>query len=193
MKYQVSVKVTQYGTIAVEAQNFNEAKVLAELQYSKGNTNWIDNNAELDNIRELSQTEISKSSCSETYGLNLGCDAMKVVFNEVEILKRPMLFTPSRIDRRTVPEGLYIYEVRRNDIPTRFSCQIANWIVFDFWGTLISNKPLPLTSHQIPGNAYRNIEYGLDWDYTGQDYTLQEYVEKHPPKKEKRQDFERRR
>ena len=191
MKYQISVKVTQYGNIAVEAQNQNEAKVLAELQYKKGNTDWINCDAELQDIRELPQAEISESCHSAACVPHAGGDAMKVVFNEVEILKRPMLFTPYRIDRRTVPEGLYMYEVRRDDIPTLLSCQIANWITFDFWGTLISNRPLPLNSHQTPENPYRSIEYGLDWDYTGQDSTVQEYMKKHPPKKEKHRDLER--
>ena len=191
MKYQISVKATQYGQIAVEAQNPNEAMVLAELQYKKGNTNWIICDAELQEIRELPQVEISESCHSATCPSYAGANALKLVFNEVEILKRPMLFTPYRIDRRTVPKGLYMYEVRRDDIPTRFSCQIAIWIAFDFWGTLISNRPLPLTSDKTPDNPYLNIEYGLNWDYTGQDYTLQEYMETHPPKKEKHRDFER--
>ena len=37
-------------------------------------------------------------------------DARKVTYQEVTIFDRPALFTEYRIDRATVPEGVYRYE-----------------------------------------------------------------------------------
>ena len=42
-------------------------------------------------------------------------DARKVTYQEVTIFDRPALFTECRIDRTTVPEGVYRYELRHGD------------------------------------------------------------------------------
>lgn len=52
-------------------------------------------------------------------------------------------FSDMRIDRDTVPEGKFQYEVADGDsdgIPTR----IRPGIMVNFFGTLISNTPLPV-------------------------------------------------
>lgn len=40
--------------------------------------------------------------------MNFRQDAMKEVFEEVTVLDKLMLFTCQRIDRATVPKGLYL-------------------------------------------------------------------------------------
>lgn len=118
-------------------------------------------------------------------------DAMKEVFEEVTVLGKPMLFTCLRIDRSTVPKGLYLYEVRHDDDQRGDPVQIANWIMVNHWGTLISNEPLNLNSRKAANNAYLDIDPENDWNYEGVEATVKEYMEQHPPKKEKRKDFER--
>ena len=51
-----------------------------------------------------------------------------------------MLFTCLRVDRDTVPQGMYMYEVRHDDDQQGEPVQIANWIMVNHWGTLISNS-----------------------------------------------------
>ena len=41
----------------------------------------------------------------------MSVDARKERFELVEVFDRPMLFTCLRVDRNTVPKGLYLYEV----------------------------------------------------------------------------------
>ncbi len=118
-------------------------------------------------------------------------DAMKEVFEEVTVLDKPMLFTCQRIDRATVPKGLYLYEVRHDDDMRGDPVQIANWIMVNHWGTLISNEPLKLTPSKTVNNAYLDIDSEKDWNYEGAEATISEYMERHPPKKEKHKDFER--
>ena len=52
-------------------------------------------------------------------------------------------------------------------------------------GTLISNCPIALEKDPVLNNAYRNIDPENDWNYEGVESTLKEYMEKHPPKKER--------
>ena len=42
-------------------------------------------------------------------------DAKKLTYQEVTILGKPALFTECRLDRTTVPEGVYRYELRHAD------------------------------------------------------------------------------
>lgn len=49
-------------------------------------------------------------------------------FEDVTVLGHPMLFTCLRVDRDTVPQGMYMYEVRHDDDQQGEPVQIANWI-----------------------------------------------------------------
>lgn len=118
-------------------------------------------------------------------------DAMKETFEEVTVLGKPMLFTCCRIDRSTVPKGLYMYEVRHDDDGRGDPVQIGNRIMVNHWGTLIANEPIRLDSYKTANNAFLDIDPENDWSYEGFDSTVKEYLEQHPPKKEKQQDFER--
>lgn len=118
-------------------------------------------------------------------------DAMDEVYEEVTVLGKPMLFTCLRIDRNTVPKGMYLYEVRHDDNQRGDPVQVANWIMVNHWGTLISNQPIKLEKSPAVNNAYRDIDPETDWNYEGVDSTLKEYMEKHPPKKEKNRNHER--
>lgn len=116
-------------------------------------------------------------------------DAMKEVFEEVTVLGKPMLFIPCRIERSTVPHGLYMYEVRYDDDGRGDPVQIGKWVRVNHWGTLISSSPIRLDSYKTENNAFRDIDPQKDWEYGDMSATVKEYMERHPPKKEK--DFER--
>lgn len=118
--------------------------------------------------------------------MNFRQDAMKEVFEEVTVLDKPMLFTCLRIDRATVPKGLYLYEVRHDDDMRGDPVQIANWIMVNHWGTLISSEPLKLTPSKTVNNAYLDIDPEKDWNYEGAEATIAEYMERHPPKRKSR-------
>ena len=118
-------------------------------------------------------------------------NAMQEKYTEVTVLGKSMLFTDLRIDRATVPKGLYMYEVRHDDDMRGDPVQIARWIMVNHWGTLISSEPLKLVPSRTINNAYLDIDPEKDWNYEGVISTIPEYMEKHPPKKEKHRDFER--
>lgn len=117
-------------------------------------------------------------------------NAMTEQFEDVTVLGHPMIFTCLRVDRDTVPEGLYMYEVRHDDDQQGDPVQIGNWIMVNHWGTVISNKPIRLELSPNRNNAYRDIDPKEDWNYEGTVTTVKEYMEKHPPvlHKEKEQE-----
>ena len=112
-------------------------------------------------------------------------NAQEEVFEEVTVLGKPMLFTCCRIDRNTIPKGLYMYEVRHDDDFRGDPVQIGKWVMVNHWGTLISSFSIRLDSYKTENNAFRNIDPEKDWGYKGVDSTIKEYLERHPPKKEK--------
>lgn len=117
-------------------------------------------------------------------------NAMTETFEEVEVLNKRMLFTCLRIDPKTVPKGMYMYEVRHDDDGRGDPVEIAKSIFVNHWGTLITNRPIKLRSTALNGNPYREIDPYKDWNYLGTESTLAEYMKKHPPK-EKPMDIER--
>ena len=94
-------------------------------------------------------------------------NAMTEQFEDVTVLGHPMIFTCLRVDRDTVPEGLYMYEVRHDDDQQGDPVQIGNWIMVNHWGTIISNKPIRLEPSPNRNNAYRDIDPEEDWNYEG--------------------------
>ena len=60
-----------------------------------------------------------------------GIDATKETFESVTVLDKPMLFTCARIDRDTVPKGMYLYEVRHDDDQRGDPVQIARFFPID--------------------------------------------------------------
>lgn len=109
-------------------------------------------------------------------------NAMEEKFELVTVFDKPMLFTCIRIDRSSVPEGLYMYEVRHDDNQQGDPVQIANWIMVNHWGTLISSVPLALIPSTKINNAYLDINPEKDWNYEDGSLTVKEYMEKYPPK-----------
>ena len=109
-------------------------------------------------------------------------------FESITLFGQPMLFTCLRCDRDTLPAGMYMYEIRHDDECRGDPCEIADWIMVNHWGTVISNRPVNLTEEQPSGKKFRLIDSENDWNYEGEMLTLKEYMEQHPPVKEKTQE-----
>lgn len=80
-------------------------------------------------------------------------DAMTEDFEEVTIFDKPALFTPLRIDRNTVPNGYYLYEVQHDDDCQGDAVQIAKSVVVNHWGSLITRDEI-----MLPSDGYLDIE-----------------------------------
>ena len=109
--------------------------------------------------------------------MNFGQNAMTEIFEEVTVLGQPMIFTNLRIDRSTVPKGLYLYEVLHDSDCKGIPVQIAEHILVNHWGTLLTSHPIRLNTHPVTGKRYRLLDCKEDWNYEGFPVTVREYLE----------------
>ena len=102
-------------------------------------------------------------------------DARTEEYQTIEFLDTPMLFSNFRLDHSTVPKGLYHYEVRHSDYEDAEPVEIREHVLVNFWGTLLSRKPLRLD--EFDRCFVRSRE---DWGFTGDSCGLHDYMDKYP-------------
>lgn len=76
-------------------------------------------------------------------------DYGKVNFSKVSVCGIECEFSGVRIDRNTVPEGKYLYEVAGDDDSSGDPTRIKTAILVNFFGTLICNRRLPIGSDGV--------------------------------------------
>lgn len=86
-------------------------------------------------------------------------NANDIIYDEVAVLGIPALFTDWRVDRATIPTGMFLYEVRHADSDWGAPCQLARGILVNFYGTILTTKPM-----DIPESGYLNFD-SEDWVY----------------------------
>lgn len=103
-------------------------------------------------------------------------DARTERFEQVELFGSSVLFTDLRIDRGTVPDGLYLYELRHADEDWGEPCELARGILVNFFGSVLTSDPI-----QLPPQGWLPIREN-DFDYTGDpSVTAKDYLTAHPP------------
>ena len=102
-------------------------------------------------------------------------DAQKVTYQEVAIFDRPALFTECRIDRTTVPEGVYRYELRHGDADWGEPIELSRSLMVNFYGTVLTREPF-----QLPIDGWIPLESGSLSFQDGGCRTLAEFQEKYP-------------
>lgn len=73
-------------------------------------------------------------------------DAAKENYMLVDMDGYICLFTNIRLNRDTIPKGLYCYDVRDNDGDGSFA-EIQPFVMVNHWGTLVSKEPIPLNQY----------------------------------------------
>lgn len=106
----------------------------------------------------------------------MGCDARKMDFAGFELFGREVLFSQVRIERDTIPAGIYAYDLRHGD-DDGIPCTLEKNVRVNYFGTVLSNKPF-----KLPDEGYRRIGYD-DYGFSSlPDCTLSDYMKMHPPK-----------
>ena len=82
-------------------------------------------------------------------------DARTGRFVAVEILGIPGLFTTLRIDRATIPKGVYAYDMQTSEQDWSQPCLLARHITVEHFGTVLTASPVP-----IPSNGYLDLSPG---------------------------------
>lgn len=108
-------------------------------------------------------------------------DAGREHFSEIRVLGKPALFHDMRIDRSSMPKGLYLYEVRHDDDGFGDPVQIAKEILVNHFGSIITRTPI-----KLPAGGCLDIDPEKDWDFgLGNSLTVKEFLEKYPSKDNK--------
>ena len=103
-------------------------------------------------------------------------------YERVVVFGKECLFTCARIDRTTVPEGLFAYDVRHDDDCQGIPCQIKPYVMVNHWGTIICAEPIEMSDCKEFGERFacRYLEDD-DFNYTGRMATLDNYRKEHHP------------
>lgn len=99
-------------------------------------------------------------------------NANEVQWETVAVLGKIMLFSDCRVDRKTVPDGMYMYEVRHADDDWGDPCEIAEGVLVNFFGTLLSREKLPLKEHIKGSKPYISLDSYEDWAGKGSNALL---------------------
>lgn len=80
-------------------------------------------------------------------------------FQKVIVCGIPCDFSDMRIDRSTVPEGRYQYEVADDDESQGEPSRVKRGIMVNFFGTLICEIPLPFGNDGVLWLQERDFEW----------------------------------
>ena len=97
-------------------------------------------------------------------------NAQEESFELMELFGKTVLFTNMRVDRSTVPEDLYVYELRDEDC-TGDICEIKPSVMVNHWGTIICKEPIELDTKW---NS-KFVDEG-DYCYLGDTAKLEEFI-----------------
>ncbi len=68
-------------------------------------------------------------------------NANETGYEHFEILGSDALFTNIRIDRKTLPNGLYAYDLRDCDDYSGDPAELKSNVIVNHWGTVITKEP----------------------------------------------------
>lgn len=103
----------------------------------------------------------------------------------------PDLSEQERMELMVEQNNDYLDEVRNDDDQCGLPVEIGRWVMVNHWGTLLSATPIELEPNKYNNNAYRSIDPEKDWNYTGEPWTVREYMDNYLPKKEREKPRER--
>lgn len=76
---------------------------------------------------------------SMDFDFELGGGMIVAIVNQ-----KPYMFTNMRIDRSTIPEGYYAYDVRESDGGAGDFAQVQSYVMVNHWGTIIGKDEIPM-------------------------------------------------
>lgn len=88
-------------------------------------------------------------------------------YQHIEVFGTEGVFTPLRIQRESLPEGFHKYSLRGGE--DELFCQVANEVMVNHAGDLITKKPLDLG---LKGSKDLSED---DWGFTDQPFRFEEH------------------
>lgn len=105
-------------------------------------------------------------------------DAMKESFIHAHLLEENVLFTAARLDRSTVPENLFVYEIGYSDdidVPDK----IANTIGENFYGTVVSEIPYKIGNGQCI-ICFEESAFFFDSEHIDDTFSIRDFPKIYP-------------
>ena len=99
-------------------------------------------------------------------------DARNEIFEHIELFDFPTMFTNARVDRSTVPDGLFCYDVRGSDDDPGALCVMENHVMVNHAGTVIG-----AVDYRLENSDYKTIGDGIN--FLGDEITLDEFCKLH--------------
>ena len=103
-------------------------------------------------------------------------DADRLTYDEVTIFDRPALFTECRIDRATVPEGVYRYELRHGDADWGEPIELSRSLMVNFYGSILTSTPF-----QLDPDGRLSLEYEDFFFSDKHRIGIEDFFRSHPP------------
>lgn len=94
-------------------------------------------------------------------------DATRESYMLTEIDNRLVLFTNMRLNRDTVPDGFFCYDVRDSDSLNGSMAQIKPYVMVNHWGTILCRVPFPMEEY--------GCYYPESWSYLNKSISLLEF------------------
>ena len=104
----------------------------------------------------------------------MNVDLNEKKFMQIKLFNKPVLFTYMRIDKKDLPKNIHKYEVRSDDEGIGIMCELSKHVLVNFWGTVLSNKPIQLNEH-----GFLIIDEEKDVQYLNKpSITIKQYLDK---------------
>ena len=133
--------------------------------------------AELNFVMQQEEQAAEKQSASIPDKSDNGdrYNAMEIEYEPFFIFGHDSLYTDKRIDRHSVPKGMYAYDIRYGSDGEPSSLEKS--VVNHFYGTVILNQPVSLGKYGF--KEIQNDDYGFHEEKL---CTLNDFMKAHPPK-----------
>jgi len=110
-------------------------------------------------------------------------NAIEEKFSEATLLGKQALFTSIRIERKSVPAGCFLYELRHADDASGDVAEVARSILVNFYGSVIMREQLILPESGRLGNYLVIEDEALNFeidDSVPRCNSVDEFIEKYP-------------
>ncbi len=106
----------------------------------------------------------------ENGGRRMQFDAREETFERAEVDGVEVLFTNARLDRDTIPDELFCYDVREAEGFIGIPSTLEPFVAVNHWGTVLSKQPFPMVDE-----FYEIGDEGFH--YLGERMTVEEYLQ----------------
>lgn len=100
-------------------------------------------------------------------------NANDLTYERMELFGNPVIYTLCRIDRSTIPAGMFAYDLR--DCCDGIPNSVEPRVICNHFGTIITKEPIEFDGGLDGTDCFKQIGSD-DYNFLGEDITLDEYA-----------------